>query len=60
MQTEIEALFEKKPGTYTEADFRLFARFKEEINAGRIRSAEPDASSNSGWRVNTWVKKGIL
>jgi len=60
MQTEIEALFEKKPGTYTEADFRLFAQFKEEINAGRIRSAEPDASSNSGWRVNTWVKKGIL
>ncbi len=25
-----------------------------------MRSAEPDASAPSGWRVNTWVKKGIL
>ncbi|MBV8844875.1 MAG: 2,3,4,5-tetrahydropyridine-2,6-dicarboxylate N-succinyltransferase, partial [Bryobacterales bacterium] len=24
------------------------------------RSAEPDASTCTGWRVNTWVKKGIL
>ena len=25
-----------------------------------MRAAEPDASSPSGWRVNGWVKKGIL
>jgi 2,3,4,5-tetrahydropyridine-2,6-dicarboxylate N-succinyltransferase len=25
-----------------------------------VRSAEPDASARSGWRVNTWVKKGLL
>jgi 2,3,4,5-tetrahydropyridine-2-carboxylate N-succinyltransferase len=30
------------------------------LNAGHIRSAEPDAASASGWRVNTWVKRGIL
>ena len=60
MQTEIEALFEKKPGSYTEHDFELFARFKAALNKGTIRSAEPDASTPSGWRVNTWVKKGIL
>lgn len=60
MQTEIEALFEKKPGNYTEHDFELFARFKAALNKGAIRSAEPDPSSPSGWRVNTWVKKGIL
>jgi 2,3,4,5-tetrahydropyridine-2-carboxylate N-succinyltransferase len=34
--------------------------FKEELNAGRIRSAEPDASLSTGWRTNAWVKKGIL
>jgi 2,3,4,5-tetrahydropyridine-2-carboxylate N-succinyltransferase len=60
MQTEIEQLFDKKAGTFTEQDFELFARFKAALNSGAIRSAEPDASTRSGWRVNIWVKKGIL
>ncbi len=60
MQTEIEQLFDKKPGNYTDQDFELFARFKYALNKGTVRSAEPDASTRSGWRVNTWVKKGIL
>jgi 2,3,4,5-tetrahydropyridine-2-carboxylate N-succinyltransferase len=38
----------------------LFARFKAALNAGTIRAAEPDASTATGWRVNAWVKKGIL
>jgi 2,3,4,5-tetrahydropyridine-2-carboxylate N-succinyltransferase len=25
-----------------------------------VRAAEPDAASKTGWRVNAWVKKGIL
>ena len=28
--------------------------------AGTVRAAEPDASSPTGWRVNAWVKQGIL
>lgn len=60
MQAEIEALFEEKPAAYSEAAFALFARFKAALNAGSIRSASPDPSSPSGWRVNAWVKKGIL
>jgi 2,3,4,5-tetrahydropyridine-2-carboxylate N-succinyltransferase len=60
MRTEIERLFDEKPATYTEEHFELFARFKQALNQGAIRSAEPDASARSGWRVNTWVKKGIL
>ena len=28
--------------------------------AGRVRAAEPDAASPTGWRVNVWVKQGIL
>src|ERR687894_34142 len=27
---------------------------------GRVRAAEPDAGSATGWRVNAWVKQGIL
>ncbi len=60
MQAEIEKLFDEKPQTYTEDHFRLFAEFKAALNAGAIRAAEPDAAARIGWRVNGWVKKGIL
>jgi 2,3,4,5-tetrahydropyridine-2-carboxylate N-succinyltransferase len=60
MQIPIEKLFDEKPSTYTEDHFRLFQEFKAALNAGEIRSAEPDSASKSGWRVNAWVKKGVL
>ena len=60
MQAEIEKLFDEKPATYSEEHFRLFGRFKDALNAGAIRAAEPDTAAKSGWRVNGWVKKGIL
>jgi 2,3,4,5-tetrahydropyridine-2-carboxylate N-succinyltransferase len=60
MQSEIEKLFDEKPQTYTHEHFRLFQKFKQALNAGAIRAAEPDSSTKTGWRVNTWVKKGIL
>ena len=37
-----------------------FARLREALSAGAVRAAEPDAASPGGWRVNTWVKQGIL
>ena len=60
MQTEIAGLFDQKPSSYTELHFTLFQRFKNALNAGQVRAAEPDASARTGWRVNAWVKKGIL
>ncbi|MBZ5661285.1 MAG: 2,3,4,5-tetrahydropyridine-2,6-dicarboxylate N-succinyltransferase [Acidobacteriia bacterium] len=60
MEKRIEALFQEKPASYSESDRELFRAFKAELNAGRVRSAEPDASQPSGWRTNAWVKKGIL
>ena len=30
------------------------------LEVGAVRAAEPDQSSPSGWRVNAWVKQGIL
>ena len=60
MQAEIERLFDAKPDTYSEADFDLFASFKQKLNEGEVRAASPDPQSASGWRVNGWVKKGIL
>ena len=60
MQQEIEALFSNPPAEYTADHHALFARFKQALNEGRIRAAAPDASTPSGWRVNAWVKQGIL
>lgn len=39
---------------------RAFTEFREALEAGEIRSASPDAGSPTGWRVNVWVKQGIL
>ena len=60
INAEIERLFDENPGSYTEAHLLLFQRFKDALNAGEIRAAEPDSGRASGWRVNAWVKKGIL
>jgi len=37
-----------------------FAQLRDALSAGVVRAAEPDPSSPIGWRVNTWVKQGIL
>lgn len=60
MQSEIEALFDAPPTAYSAHHATLFVQFKAALNDGSIRSAEPDASTPTGWRVNAWVKKGIL
>jgi 2,3,4,5-tetrahydropyridine-2,6-dicarboxylate N-succinyltransferase len=60
LQKQIEQAFDNKPAQYGEQHFSLFERFKAALNAGEIRAAEPDASTLTGWRVNAWVKKGIL
>ncbi len=37
-----------------------FQQLRGALEAGALRSAEPDASQPTGWRVNPWVKRGIL
>ena len=49
-----------RPPAYGPAHRELFERFKAALNRGEIRAAEPDAASPTGWRVNPWVKQGIL
>lgn len=60
LSSQIERLFDEPPPHYTEQHLQLFREFKDALNKGSIRAAEPDASAKSGWRVNAWVKKGIL
>jgi 2,3,4,5-tetrahydropyridine-2-carboxylate N-succinyltransferase len=56
---QIEALF-TKAAPFDEDDRSLFNVFKKLLNAGTARAAEPDDTQPSGWRVNAWVKRGIL
>jgi 2,3,4,5-tetrahydropyridine-2,6-dicarboxylate N-succinyltransferase len=42
------------------AALAAFEELRDALEAGELRSAEPDASSATGWRVNAWVKRGIL
>ena len=60
MRTQIEALFDNPPSTYTEEHFALFQKFKQALNRGEIRAANPDTQSPGGWRAEPWIKKGIL
>ncbi len=60
LPARIEGLFDAPPEKYTEEHFELFQRFKDALNEGRARAGEPDTASPTGWRVNPWVKKGIL
>jgi len=56
----VEALYDTPPDQTGEEYYTVFDEFKLALNDGRIRAAEPDASSPTGWKANPWVKKGIL
>lgn len=60
LQNQIEQLFDEKPAAYNASHRELFSRFKRLLNEGVVRAAEPDTAEPTGWRVNSWVKKGIL
>ena len=60
LQVEIQALAAAGASADRDAARAAFARLREALSSGAVRAAEPDPSSPIGWRVNTWVKQGIL
>jgi 2,3,4,5-tetrahydropyridine-2-carboxylate N-succinyltransferase len=60
LQSEIESLFAAGADADRAAARNAFTGLRAALSAGAVRSAERDASTPSGWRVNTWVKQGIL
>lgn len=56
----IERLFLSGPNADRNESRAVFGQLREALSAGEVRAAEPDSSAPSGWRVNTWVKQGIL
>ena len=60
LASEITQLFDQGNAAPREAARAAFLRLRTELSAGRVRAAEPDGASPTGWRVNVWVKQGIL
>ena len=63
--TALEQTIEKFFSIGTEAignpeALAAFHELRNGLEAGALRSAEPDATSPIGWKVNAWVKRGIL
>lgn len=60
LKERIEELFANPPAGYSPDHHALFGEFKAALNAGKVRAASPDPTTKTGWRVNAWVKQGIL
>jgi len=58
IRTRIEEIYHSSEKGRPEDFGELFAAFLELLESGRIRAAEPESSGT--WRVNHWVKEGIL
>ena len=56
----IASLFAQGTGADKAAARAAFAELRALLNTGAVRAAEPDPNASSGWRVNAWVKQGIL
>ena len=56
----IDRLFEARADSYGPEYHEAFAAFKAALNRGEVRAAEPTTESPLGWKVNAWVKRGIL
>jgi len=61
LQTSIENLFAAGAAAASDpAAMDTFLDLRMALERGEVRSAEPDANAPGGWRVNPWVKRGIL
>lgn len=61
LQPHIESLFSAGASAAMDPSARvLFDQFRGALERGELRAASPDPAAPTGWRVNAWVKQGIL
>jgi 2,3,4,5-tetrahydropyridine-2-carboxylate N-succinyltransferase len=60
VKEHIEALFAAGADADRNDARAVFAELQRALSAGAVRAAEPDRAAPTGWRVNSWVKQGIL
>lgn len=56
----ISSLFAQGGSADKAAARAAFLELQQQLGRGDVRAAEPDRSTATGWRVNAWVKQGIL
>ncbi|MGP8174610.1 MAG: 2,3,4,5-tetrahydropyridine-2,6-dicarboxylate N-succinyltransferase [Terracidiphilus sp.] len=61
LQQEIERHYAAGPAAMGDPTAAAaFFSLRAAIESGEVRAASPDPASPTGWRVNAWVKQGIL
>jgi 2,3,4,5-tetrahydropyridine-2-carboxylate N-succinyltransferase len=60
LRERVERLFAGEERADREAARAAFTELRGALSRGEARAAEPDAACPTGWRVNAWVKQGIL
>jgi 2,3,4,5-tetrahydropyridine-2,6-dicarboxylate N-succinyltransferase len=61
LEEEIQRHFAAGPSAVADPSAHdAFSQFRSALERGEIRAASPDPTSPTGWRVNIWVKQGIL
>jgi 2,3,4,5-tetrahydropyridine-2-carboxylate N-succinyltransferase len=60
LQQQIEDFFAQGGDADALSVRAAFVRLRDALSEGSVRAAEPDPDAPTGWRVNAWVKKGIL
>ncbi len=60
LRSRIEAVVSAGADAPRDEARAAFAALRAALSAGAVRAAEPDPAQPTGWRVNTWVKQGIL
>ena len=61
LQETIERYFAAGPSAVGDPSaMTAFVALRAAIESGEVRAASPDPASATGWRVNAWVKQGIL
>src|SRR5436190_12813108 len=58
LREQIETITSKQNTEFNADDRAVFEEFKRALNRGEARAAE--RTSSGEWRVNSWVKQGIL
>ncbi len=61
LQPEIEHYFAAGAEAIgNERAIDAFLALRSALSEGKVRAAQPDPATELGWRVNAWVKQGIL
>jgi 2,3,4,5-tetrahydropyridine-2-carboxylate N-succinyltransferase len=61
LRTAIDRHFAAGPSAIGDpAAMAAFLSLRSALESGELRAASPDPASPTGWRVNAWVKRGIL